>query len=222
MNTIYKHVDKRGIKMDRRKRKTRTAIQKACVELIKEKGFDAMSILDIAERADINRGTFYLHFIDKHDMIDQFVDELMDEIEKNFFDIPVDSNSLEELIKSRYKPLIQVFTIFRDQREILEILFHTKGVLEIQNRFNEIAYKIFDNNIKTAIDEKYQVPQLFFTVFVASLIGIAQYWIQGDGTQTPEELARDLLNIIINGPARAYGLISHDVVDVTSIINTLK
>lgn len=206
--------------MDRRKRKTRTAIQKACVELIKEKGFEAMSILDIAERADINRGTFYLHFVDKHDMIDQFTAELMVEIEKGFVNIPMDSNKVEELIKSRYKPLIQVFTVFRDQREILEILFHTKGVFEIQNTFTNIAYKIFDQNFNKTFSDKHQIPPLFFNVFVSSLIGIAHYWIQGNGTQTPEDLARDLLTIIVNGPARTFGLISHDVVDVTSIINT--
>jgi AcrR family transcriptional regulator len=52
-----------GLLMDRRKRKTRIAIQKACIELIQEKDFDTITISDIAERADINRATFYLHFV---------------------------------------------------------------------------------------------------------------------------------------------------------------
>ncbi len=47
--------------MDRRIARTKTAIREALVALIEEKGFDAILVSDIAERANINRGTFYLH-----------------------------------------------------------------------------------------------------------------------------------------------------------------
>jgi len=44
--------------MDRRKRKTREAIIEACLVLVETKGFEAMTIADIAAQAHINRGTF--------------------------------------------------------------------------------------------------------------------------------------------------------------------
>lgn len=54
---------------DRRVRRTREALQRAMVELIREKGFEATTIAEIAERADVGRSTFYAHYADKEDLL---------------------------------------------------------------------------------------------------------------------------------------------------------
>jgi AcrR family transcriptional regulator len=51
---------------DLRVRRTRMMIQKAFTELLQEKGFQAITVQDIAERAMVNRATFYDHFADKY------------------------------------------------------------------------------------------------------------------------------------------------------------
>lgn len=52
-------------KVDPRVLRTRKLIQDAFIELANEKGFDAVSVKDITERATINRATFYAHYEDK-------------------------------------------------------------------------------------------------------------------------------------------------------------
>ena len=52
------------------------------VFLIEEKDFQKITIHEIAERADINRGTFYLHFLDKYDMMDHFENEMIEKSKK--------------------------------------------------------------------------------------------------------------------------------------------
>ena len=64
---------------DRRTRYTKQVIREAFFELLREKGFDKMSVADICRRADINRGTFYLHYVDKYDLLDALIDEALDE-----------------------------------------------------------------------------------------------------------------------------------------------
>ena len=54
------------MKEDRRVRKTRSAIKSSFIELLNEKELEKITIQDIADRADINRGTFYLHYEDKY------------------------------------------------------------------------------------------------------------------------------------------------------------
>lgn len=209
----------RGVNMDRRKRKTRKAIQAACIELIREKGFDSISVLDITERADINRGTFYLHFVDKYDMIDQFEAELIEKIEQAINEHSLNTNTLNDLIISRYKPLVKIFDCFQEDREILEILFQTKGVLEIQNRFEEILHTVFEYNVKEQI--KYNnnaIPEIFLSLIASILIGIANYWILGNKKITSEELALGLLTVSINGPAKVAGLIPGDIIELKEMI----
>lgn len=56
---------------DLRVRRTRTTLQRALIELTVEKGFAAVTVRDICERAMVNRSTFYRHYIDKYDLLDQ-------------------------------------------------------------------------------------------------------------------------------------------------------
>jgi AcrR family transcriptional regulator len=55
-----------GKNEDRRIQRTRQALQHAFKEVLREKGFTATTVQDITERANVNRGTFYIHFADKY------------------------------------------------------------------------------------------------------------------------------------------------------------
>src|SRR5579883_3517635 len=59
--------------MDRRAQRTRQLLRQAAIETMKEKGFLAMTIQDIADRATVNRGTFYAHYPDKYALLDELI-----------------------------------------------------------------------------------------------------------------------------------------------------
>ncbi len=59
--------------IDPRARRTRRLLFQAFKELLHEKGFDDVTVQDIAERAEVNRATFYAHFEDKTHLLDSFV-----------------------------------------------------------------------------------------------------------------------------------------------------
>jgi len=60
---------------DLRVRRTRMMIQKAFTELLEEKGFQSITIQEIANRAMVNRATFYDHFADKYALLEQVMHE---------------------------------------------------------------------------------------------------------------------------------------------------
>jgi AcrR family transcriptional regulator len=61
---------------DRRIQRTRRALEQALLELIAEKGYDAVTIQDLIDRADVGRSTFYMHYLDKEQLLLSRVDEL--------------------------------------------------------------------------------------------------------------------------------------------------
>nr|WP_238600677.1 TetR family transcriptional regulator [Metasolibacillus meyeri] len=61
--------------MDRRIIKSQKAIQDTFLNLLMEEGFDAITVKQIAEEANIGRKTFYLHYLDKYDLLDKIIDE---------------------------------------------------------------------------------------------------------------------------------------------------
>jgi len=53
-------------KLDPRVKRTRSLILPAFGELL----FEAISVQDVTDKAEINRATFYKHFVDKYDLLD--------------------------------------------------------------------------------------------------------------------------------------------------------
>lgn len=63
-----------------RKTKTEQRIREALATLLRTKGFDALTVSDVAREAGINRGTFYAHYVDKFDLLAKQTDGAIDEI----------------------------------------------------------------------------------------------------------------------------------------------
>lgn len=68
-----------GRRMDRRTRYTRQTIRDTLLELMVEKGFSHVTVTEVCKRAELNRGTFYLHYLDLNDVLDDILAELMSE-----------------------------------------------------------------------------------------------------------------------------------------------
>ncbi len=62
-------------KLDPRVKRTRLLLEQAFMTLLEEKGFQAVTVQDIAERAGVNRATFYAHFADKYALLDHCVEQ---------------------------------------------------------------------------------------------------------------------------------------------------
>lgn len=66
--------------------RSKALIRKAFLDLLEEKPFDKITITDIVSKADINRGTFYLHYKDVNEVLEHIalsiVDELVSQLEK--------------------------------------------------------------------------------------------------------------------------------------------
>jgi AcrR family transcriptional regulator len=69
-------------KMDRRIQRTRQLLQDALLALILEKGFEAVTVQDVIDRANVGRSTFYAHFQDKEDLLLSGFEHLRTEFEK--------------------------------------------------------------------------------------------------------------------------------------------
>ena len=59
----------RGARRDRRVARSRRALKEALTDLILERGYEAVTVQDVIDRADVGRSTFYAHFLDKDDLL---------------------------------------------------------------------------------------------------------------------------------------------------------
>src|SRR6266550_3459672 len=63
------HEGGRGARPDRRVARSRRALKEGLTDLILERGYEAVTVQDVIDRADVGRSTFYAHFLDKDDLL---------------------------------------------------------------------------------------------------------------------------------------------------------
>ncbi len=99
-------------KVDPRVKRTRQLLQQAFWELMHEKGFSAISIQDIAERATVNRATFYAHFEDKYQLLDCIVQEQFQQmVTKN---LPLAPKWEERTLRILIRAVLEFFREFHN------------------------------------------------------------------------------------------------------------
>jgi AcrR family transcriptional regulator len=112
---------------DLRARRTRKLLRDALLELIEERGFDAITVGEIAERAMVSRAAFYRYYQDKYDLVEQIFDEAM----QNFVnDIgPRSHASISFDLQNAPTPQrwVKLFEHFEQYERLYRVLLSGKG-----------------------------------------------------------------------------------------------
>ena len=192
---------------DERVIKTKKLIKTALSELIQEKGFDHVSITDLTQRANINRGTFYLHYQDKYDLLEKFENEVLDDINtnaENFIKSIKDIDFLGEDFSNEIKPFInKVFTYRKENYTILKVILGPKSDMRFQNKIKKalnikINKKGWDNYFdsqNTFVSKNY-----FISYLVSAHIGVIRQWIDSGMNESAENMAEMISKMFFLGP----------------------
>lgn len=194
--------------MDRRVIKTRKEIRKALLFLMETKDFEEITVLDITEHANINRGTFYLHYIDKYDLLEKYEQELFEKLEQVALKYLNDDDTITEFLHKRYPTIVHIFHCLQEERELLSILLKTRGIFTFQDRVKNVFITLFRNHSPSQVSEhQFLYPLDFLAQFgSATFISVIQFWLQSNMKQTPEQLAQMITDIIFKGPIEAFGI----------------
>lgn len=190
---------------DRRSLRTKKMIRNALSELIEEKGFNDISITDIAARADINRGTFYLHYNDKYDLLKKIEDEIIQEIICNCKTM---SNLSVQDVDSASKAMpfmIELFEYLKDNAVFMKSILGCNGDPIFARKLKEIIGScMFKGN--SVLTENMLVPESYFIAYVLSAhLGVIQQWLESGMEKSPDEMALILSKMFLLGPYKAAG-----------------
>lgn len=192
--------------------RTKESIREALVELIEEKGFEAITVKDITTRAKINRRTFYSHYQDKYDLMTKCEEEIMLEISriaKQNYPAVIASLETDSPNLKPFQLAVLLFEYLNENNRFMKAVLGPKGDLSFQTRLKDFMWKtVFGNESKALIKEDgLLVPAQYLSSYIASAhIGVIQQWMNSGRKETPQEMARILSTITLNGPFFAAGL----------------
>lgn len=184
---------------DEKNRKTKQLIRNSFLEIIESKPFEAITISDITKHAKINRGTFYLHYLDKFDLLEQIEQQLFSDLGNHIDELQSTYSSTQSFEKEQENLAAILFSFIGDYAPMLKIFLSNHGSAGFHIRFKDsFSAKVRTNLEKNErINTNLNVPLEYFLSFITSaFLGLIEQWIQNDLDKTPQEMTMLYLDII--------------------------
>jgi AcrR family transcriptional regulator len=170
-------------KDDRRMLRTRTALRTALIELILEKHFDAITVQDIIDRANVGRSTFYAHFRDKEDLLigdwEQFLDGIVQHINWN------------NAGKARFVPIREFFFHIKDFHHFYRALVKSSKMERMFKKGADSLSKSLEKSLTDFLKDKPepQIPiQILANHLGSAIFDQLKWWLDHNMPFPPERM----------------------------------
>lgn len=200
---------------DRRVNRSRRLLRDALMELILEKGYDAVTVEDITERADLGRTTFYLHYKNKEELLLGAIDEIADDLKEQanlliyMRDQPDHQSS--EAPSAPFRPFHLVFEHAAQSAKLYQIILQGEGANRAERRIREIIaesaqdYFQFQRGLQRIPAPPIPV-EVISGYLASSLLGFLHWWLENDMPYSPSEMAEMYRGLFFLGVQQMLGL----------------
>jgi len=184
--------------IDPRVKRTRQLLQQAFMEIMQEKGFTAMTVQDITERATVNRGTFYAHFADKYALLDAITRERFQEMLAN--KLPAESRWEKSTLRCLILVVLEFFKELHGHcspGDVLNPLIERAAQKELASSLLSLLNR---TSAPDGSRPRWPAPAETTAVIVSwAIFGAAVEWSQQEHKIPAEHMANHILAIITTG-----------------------
>lgn len=178
-------------------RATEKKVERAFLQLMSDNNFDQITVSGITRIAKINRSTYYAHYKDKYDMVDQFADKLINHIvellKRGLTSLSTDGSTKDEKTTSGYK---QILTYISDNRNLISTIYNILGYTRIKDK----VLDRLDTNERVALNNKKDFVQMTtvvpsdyaFDILVSTVLNVVNTW----ATYNQAQFQRQVTDII--------------------------
>ncbi len=193
------------MKTDRRVRRTRALLQQALIDLVGERRYEAITIRDITDRADVARATFYLHYTDKDDLFMGCHEAIVGA----FHFGPRHPRSRDELLSPDAPPgLVAAYRHLADAPAPVQRLFRNQDDPQILGRLHDWSARDIEASLRAAFAEADSTIPLDVLAnhLAGAQLALVQWWLEQRPSHTPEAVAQACHRLQRAAIREAFGL----------------
>lgn len=175
---------------------TANLMNQALLALLEKKDIEFITVTEIAKKAGVNRSTFYLHYDNVYELLEETLENLNKEFIKSFqTKIPYSINSKEDAFLITDEQLVPYLSFCKKNKRIMKLVHQKPQLFQ-----NKKAYqKMYDSIFYPAIsqfekDETKKIYQLEF--FTQGVVGIVNKWIEMDCVTEIEDVIQIIKNCV--------------------------
>ena len=172
--------------------RTKVKIQRTLLELMEKKRFDNITVSDITDLAEINRSTFYRHYVDKYELLEVIEENILNDFREHH------AKMLENVKKST--PLLKDFkfedyinrnthflNLFEKRLPEFKILLSSNGDPEFNDKMYNFLFNLFKISIEQVIPKSEKINiNLCLAYQVSSFLGTVKYWTKNPSLTADE------------------------------------
>ncbi len=183
-------------KTDRRVKYTKMVIKDSFVKFLKQKPISKISVKEICNDADINRATFYAHYLDQYDLLQRIENEIIDDINQYLKGYDFKDNNLIPLEMTE-----KILEYIVENAELFDILLNSNGDM----KFQQEVIKIIGRQHFISMIENYSLnkedAEYIYYFLASGAVGVIQLWLKGGMKKPAKEIAELIIKTAINGRA---------------------
>lgn len=188
---------KRLNRNERRRKRTRQQLIDSTASLLVELGYDALTVQDITDDADVARATFYIHFQDKEEAVWAILEE-------HFTHLVGLLSALDEPDPQRWRYLkfLGFFKYVEKNSALMQVLLSERGHVRLRHQIVQFMARSLSDDLECGkVEPTSDGPPEFEAVFYAgAVLNVIGWWLSEAETLTPSELADMVYEIILRTP----------------------
>jgi AcrR family transcriptional regulator len=181
---------------DRRKVRTRALLREALLRLIVERGYDALTVQDITEAADIRRATFYMHYNDKEDLLVKVLQGIFDTLVQQ-----IESQTVQDHLGGKTQPesFRMMFAHVAEHAVLYRVILSGQGGASVAAAIREYLA----NHVVQALHgsgRQTVIPAEVLARYIAGAeLGFITWWLEAGMPYSPERMAEMAQALILHG-----------------------
>jgi AcrR family transcriptional regulator len=187
---------------DKRVIRTKALLIRSLSALMKQKNIKDITVKELCEYADINRGTFYLHYKDIYDMLDSIEQELSEKFLQIFQKYNSETNE-----DFPYPLFLEIFKLVDDNAELFRVLIGPNGdisfIMKIFKLYNIHCLQSEFNKLSP----QFSMNQVYYSNFILyGCVGLIEQWLSRDTKESPEKMAELITKLVSTGVLSLFNM----------------
>ncbi|QDP39211.1 TetR/AcrR family transcriptional regulator [Radiobacillus deserti] len=193
--------------VDRRINKSKMALMDALILLMEQSPFEKITITEIVQHANLNRGTFYRHYQTKDELLEDLIDNVLNDFMRSYRSPyqNIDRLYVQELTASKIKIFEHVYAYSRFYSSIVS----SNAIPGFQQKICDVLKQLAKEDLEMTLAKSDVEPDLLTSYYAYAIFGLIMEWIQAGFKYTPAYMAEQLIQILHIQPADPIVLKHH-------------
>ena len=179
-------------KLDPRVQRTKRMFEDAILELLSEKEFQKITVQEITKRASLNRATFYLHYYDKNELLEQYLDSALKDLRES---VKIPDYEFTYNCEQPHPTFVRLLEKMMENSRFYKIMLAEEKIPYFTEKVAVVIEELVEQGQSFLQQDRIEqrIPVPIVKAYIASAyLGVIIWWLKNDMPYTPVYMSTQL------------------------------